>query len=312
MDVVLLHNSKAGDASRSSEDLAALLRRHGYRPECFSLKDALKHMDPLERGEFIVVAGGDGSVKRVATALANRSRPIAPLPIGTANNIARSLGVEGDLDAVVAGWRQGSRRRLDLGLARGPWGERRFIEGVGIGLIGRAIATIDMIDDVSPHKFSAKEDKLYHDLSLLLALAHDIPPVRIEVTQNGEDRSGDYLLLEVLNISRAGPGFELARHADPSDGQLDVVSVRADERTKLQDSLKRCLAQLDHGTTLDAKRAGTLRLVLSAGELRIDDDIVWPPEGGRNDRADGEEHVVVEISVEPGAVEFVLPPPRHS
>ena len=271
MDVVLLHNQKAGDGDHSVDELAALLRRHGYRPECFSLKKALKRTDPLERGEFIIVSGGDGSVRRVATRLAHRGRPIAPLPIGTANNIATSLGIRGDPDAIIAGWKSGTRRRIDLGLASGPWGKRHFIEGIGLGLIGRAITTIETIDDVSDREFENRQDKLYRDLCVLLALANEMPPLPIRVTQDGEDRSGRYLLLEMVNISRAGPGFELARGADPGDGWLNVVSVRADERHKLQESLKRCLAALDHGTILESQRAHELRLELSSGELRIDD-----------------------------------------
>ncbi len=307
MDVVLLHNPKAGDADRSLEDLTQVLRRHGYRPEAVSLNDALRHTDPLGRGEFVIVAGGDGSVKRVATALAHRHRPIAPLPLGTANNIATSLGIRGEVDEVIAGWKNGTRQKLDLGLARGPWGERHFIEGVGIGLIGRAIATLDMIDDVSGKSFGRKQEKLYRDLCVLLTLAHEMPPLHIDVQSDGADCSGAYLLLEILNISRAGPGFQLAKTATPSDGRLDLVSVRARDRNKLEDSLKLCLRELEHGTILDSHTCEHIQLQLSHGELRLDDDIIWPSDGGRNDRAAAGESIEVEINVVPGAVEMVLP-----
>jgi len=301
-DVVLLHNQKAGDGDHSVEQLAAMLRRHGYRPECYTLKEALKRTDPLQRGEFIIVSGGDGSVRRVATRLAHQGRPIAPLPLGTANNIATSLGVCGEPDEIIAGWANGHRQRIDLGLATGPWGRRHFIEGIGLGLIGRAITTIETIDDVSDREFENRQDKLYRDLCVLLALANEMPPFPISVTQDGEDRSGRYLLLEVVNISRAGPGFELAQRANPGDRWLNVVSVRADERHKLQESLKRCLAALDHGTILESQRAHELRLELTAGELRIDDEVVWPETG-----TDAPDSITVDVTIDPGALEFVLP-----
>jgi diacylglycerol kinase family enzyme len=174
-------------------------------------------------------------------------------------------------------------------------------------LIGRAINTLEAIDEVSARKFANKEDKLYRDLCVLLALAHEMPPLRIEVQSDDENCSGEYLLLEILNISRAGPGFELARRADPSDGLLDVVSVRTGDRGKLEESVKGCLKQLQHGATLGSHTARSLRLGLRAGELRIDDEIVWPPGVGPADSRDGPGAIEVEVTVEPGALEFVLP-----
>ena len=174
--------------------------------------------------------------------------------------------MKGEPEAIIAGWQHGRRRKIDLGCAAGPWGKRRFIEGMGLGLIGRAIATLEAIDDVSTRKFANKEDKLYRDLCVLFALAHEMPPLHIEVQSDDDDCSGEYLLLEVLNISRAGPGFELAQRADPSDGLLDVVSVRTGDRAKLAEGVKGCLKQLEHGATLDSHTARSLHLGLRAGE----------------------------------------------
>jgi diacylglycerol kinase (ATP) len=305
MDVVLLHNPKAGDGDRSAEELTALLRQHGYRPACFSLDEACQQSDPWERGEFIIVAGGDGSIKQVATSRQHRRRPIAPLPMGTANNIATSLGVTGEPADIIAGWRHGERRPVDLGCAEGPWGRRFFIEGIGLGLIGRAIATLEAIDGASSRKFSDKADKLYRDLCVLFALAKEMPPLPIGVRRDGEDCSGRYLLLEIVNISRAGPGFELAQQADSSDGQLDMISVRTEDRDRLLRSVQRSLSQLERGTTLDAQPVRAVQLELHEGELRIDDAIVWSAAHGES------APIQVSVSVEPAALEFVLPAPRH-
>lgn len=302
--VVLLHNKKAGNGAQSLHEIEKLLRRHGYQAESYSLKPALKRTDPLDQGEFIVVAGGDGSVRRVATQLAHRRRPIAVLPTGTANNIATSLGIEGRPDEIVAGWSAGERRPIDLGVARGPWGRRRFVEGLGIGLLGRAIGALEEINAASAHEFCRKKDKLYRDLSVLLALAREVPPVPIGVTWDGTTRDGNFLLLEVLNINRAGPGVELARRADPSDGRLDLVTVTAGERQKLQDNLKSQLAERRRATVLTSRRVKTVRLSLHGGSLRIDDKIVWPRAPAPRPRRS---EITVEISVDAGALEFVLP-----
>jgi diacylglycerol kinase (ATP) len=308
MDVVLLHNPSSGDGDQSSANLANLLRKHGYQPECFSLNEALQRTDLLKRGEFIVVAGGDGSIKRLANQIVHQKRPVAPLPLGTANNIATSLGITGEIEDIIAGWRPSERRRpIDLGLARGPWGERHFIEAVGIGLIGRAIKILDAIDEASQRKFSQKEDKLYRDLCVLLTLAREMPPLKIDVVKDGENRSGDYLLLEVMNISRTGPGYELARDANPSDGRLSLVAVRAKERDRLQKSLTDCLHQLDRGTTLWEEPVKRLQLELAEGEVRLDDEIIWPPESHANTEIAPDQPITIDLTVVPGVLEFITP-----
>ena len=93
MDVVLLHNPKAGNESWSRRDLIKLVRRGGFEPRYVPLPLALDAPELLDRGEFVIVAGGDGAIRKAALVLIGRKRPIAPLPLGTANNIVRSFGM---------------------------------------------------------------------------------------------------------------------------------------------------------------------------------------------------------------------------
>src|SRR5688500_10689660 len=106
MDVVLLHNAKAGDESWSRNDLVKLVRRSGFEPRYFPLQRALQEPKLLERGEFVIVAGGDGAIRKVAMAMIGRPTPLAPLPLGTANNIVRSFGLPVRPKDIVRGWRK--------------------------------------------------------------------------------------------------------------------------------------------------------------------------------------------------------------
>ena len=111
-------------------------------------KEALK-----KAADLIVIAGGDGTVGRVIRRVADRGIPIALLPSGTANNIARSLEqVERPFEELVRGWEKARRVKLDVGVAKGPWGERNFIEGVGFGLFAGLLASIET--DRKPEKKS--------------------------------------------------------------------------------------------------------------------------------------------------------------
>lgn len=303
--VVLIHNAKAGDEAHSTARLVRILARHGYRAEAVAANATWGRTDPLGGAEFIVVAGGDGTIRRIATRLAHRGRPLALLPLGTANNIATSLGITGEPDEVIASWKQATRRPMDLGIASGPWGDRRFIEGIGLGLIGHAITTLEGIDAVSTRQFESREDKLYRDLCVLLALAQDFDPLPIRVKQDGATRRGQFLLLEILNINRAGPGVTLAERANPSDGQLDLVSVTDDERDRLLRNLCNHLAALRRPAVLRSQRGRDFTLVLHEGCLRIDDDVVWTRErrpGRRRPRP-----ATARITVDPGALEFIQP-----
>ena len=142
MRIALFHNEDAGDGS-SVEEIRALLERHGHHlvqvvDEEWSAEQILdKHAD------LVVAAGGDGTVATAARVLAGRKLPLAILPMGTANNIAKSLCCEGPLAPLIEGWAHAEPQSLDLGIARGDWGERIFFESVGAGLIPAGIAAAE-------------------------------------------------------------------------------------------------------------------------------------------------------------------------
>src|SRR5258706_10863384 len=91
----LIHNEKAGDRRHSRGNLIELLERAGYSVAYFPAK----HSDLAEAlghpAEIVVSAGGDGTVARVVREARAEGPPIAILPLGTANNIANSLGIGG-------------------------------------------------------------------------------------------------------------------------------------------------------------------------------------------------------------------------
>src|SRR5712675_1904692 len=94
----LIHNEKAGDRRHGRAYLVGLLEGAGYDVSYFAVKqsdlaEALGHP-----AEIIVSAGGDGTVARVVAEARSDGPPIAILPLGTANNIATSLGIGGPIE----------------------------------------------------------------------------------------------------------------------------------------------------------------------------------------------------------------------
>ena len=118
----LLHNEKAGDKRHDRAALAHLLERGGHTVSYFVAKECDLAEALGQPAEVIVAAGGDGMVARVVAHARSDGPPIAILPLGTANNIAHSLEIDGSFDDVVASW-QGARARPYYPLsASGPWG----------------------------------------------------------------------------------------------------------------------------------------------------------------------------------------------
>lgn len=297
MDVVLLHNKNAGDGKWSRKALLKLVKRAGFRPTYCELNEALEDPAQMDAGEFVIVAGGDGAVRSVALASLGRGRALAPLPLGTANNILRSFNLPPEPEEIVDGWRHARHRPFDVGLAAGPWGKRHFIEGVGIGLIGRSIGVIEDIDEVAVYEYKKARHKLHRDICVTAALAHEMKPITAKVSFDNRHFPDDYLLLEILNIRRAGPGVELAPHASPSDGRFDIVSVTARQRGRLLYALKSSLAETERLSGLNTRRAQRVSLRLhSRCDIRIDDTTIDIP-------AD----TTVKITLKPGALQFVLP-----
>ena len=269
MKISLVHNPTAG-GGQDTDDLVALLTEAGHEVRHRSTKGSWKVLlqDP---GDLLVAAGGDGTVRKVALAAADDGVPFAILPIGTANNVAKTLDLMGDARTLVESWSAERAHGIpfDIGEANG----QRFVESVGGGLIPDLIARGDEIA-ADATLLGRETDRALHVLRELVA---DTPTRPWRVLVDGIDVSGDYIAVEVLNIRFAGPNVPIAPTADPTDGLLDVVLIGEDERMSL-------LAYLDDrlglaSGALPETRSGTGRVIeleVPAGVRVHLDDRLWP------------------------------------
>jgi diacylglycerol kinase (ATP) len=95
MRITLVHNPNAGSGDLTATRLRSLLDGEGHTVNLLSGKVRDLAAELAAEADLVVVAGGDGTVSKVLTALLGRDVPLALLPSGTANNIARSLGITG-------------------------------------------------------------------------------------------------------------------------------------------------------------------------------------------------------------------------
>ena len=303
MKVTLIHNPKAGEGDNGgADDFLALIGAAGHSVSCHSSKD--HHLDQAlgDPGDLVAIAGGDGTVGAVAARLVGRGVPIAVLPMGTANNISTTLGhASTPVERLIAGWTAALRIMFDVGVARGPWGTTRFIEGIGAGLFARAICELDARADVSFGPEDNREEKLASALKWMSERVESFPAEELTITLDGQELSGEFILLEAMNIQHIGPSLHLAPEADPSDGLLDVVLIGADEREKLAVYLADRLSGLSDPPRWRTRRGRNLQLRCEKADLHIDDK-VWPGSVS----SDAASPILVDVTLESHALEFLV------
>src|SRR5438067_15182 len=135
MRVMLLRNPKAGNGKHGRKELVNALGKAGHQTICRSIKKKGWKAALKKQTDVVVVAGGDGAIAKVASALIDRETPLAILPFGTANNLARSLGFFASPKEIIAQLKDRKDRLFDVGVAQGPWGRRFLFEGAARGCL---------------------------------------------------------------------------------------------------------------------------------------------------------------------------------
>lgn len=305
MRVTLIHNPGAGkQGKQNGEQIVELLEAAGHDVRYQSSKDDGWKNALKKPADLVAVAGGDGTVARVARRMAGRGIPVAALPSGTANNISRSLGlVERPFEELVRGWPDARRVKLDVGLAKGPWGERYFVEGIGMGVFARLLAS-GSGKRIKKSKSKKPKEKVDNALQRLKTRAQRMQPLEIQASLDGKDISGSYLLFEAVTIPYVGPNLFLAPDSKPGDGHFDVVLVSEAERARLVEYLETWQGNRQRLAVLPSHRGKRLVLEWSGFEMHLDDKL-WPKED-----AEAAAPARIEASVV-DEVEFLVPEPRR-
>jgi diacylglycerol kinase (ATP) len=298
MRITLLHNPGAGEDDHAGHSLRSLVARAGHEVTYRSLGQPDWTEALADPGDLVVAAGGDGSVGKVFREVATKGVPVTLFPLGSANNIARTLGIDNDVEALVAGWADGELRRFDLGRATAPWGETLFAEAVGGGIFADVLVQARAAEQAAGEVEG--EEKIDLGLELMREAIEDLPLARWRVEVDGDDLSDELFAVEVMNTDELGPNFRPAPDADPADGLLDVVCLGTEEQPALLAYFSERLRGLDPPEPeMPSRRAARVVLEPPAGVRLHVDDRLWPedraPDGG-------------EVVVEPGPSLAVLVP----
>ena len=262
MRALLFHNPEAGEADHSRKSLMALLGKAGFSTTYCSTRGSDFPKMLHEEADLFVAAGGDGTVGKVLRGMPDRNIPVAILPLGTANNIARSLGLTGSSKELIAGLAKARRQRFDIGLACGPWGRRFFVEAVGLGPLTEAMSRIDAVDIERSDGVKIGRDRFRKILS-------EAGPLQLTVSVDGRTLKKDMLLIEILNIPIAGPGLVLAPEVCVGDGLFDIVYIEPERRADMLAWLG--ASQPTAPPPVSRQQGRKVNLTCEGTPLRIDD-----------------------------------------
>ena len=273
--VNLLHNPSAGNEDHSADKLVSLLEANGFDCEYSSLdKKAWKKMQ--EEVDFIVAAGGDGTVRKITKELLERKLsektwPIGLLPLGTANNIAQTLEINGDTEEIIKSWHHPQIKNFDVGRIHGLPGVKFFLESFGYGIFPFLIRKMKKADKKS---IATPEMEMKVALELLHDLIFSYEPKYCELNVDGRDHSGKFLLTEIMNTRLMGPNLFLSPHGDPGDGQFEVILIPEKDKGKLASYVADKINGVDIPYTFKQLKGKNIKISWEGTHVHADDEII--------------------------------------
>ncbi len=175
--------------------------------------------------DTVIAIGGDGTVNEVLNGLTGTKASLGIIPAGTANDLARHLGIPRNLTASCNLIRSSFTTILDTIEVNG----RRFLTAGGVGFACDVAQKAKRLKRESLRKIAVRNllgGKLYV-IAALLAIAtrkHVVQPV--EILTGGRSVIFDPLWIMISNQPRVGRFFLMSPEAENDDGYFDVCMTK--------------------------------------------------------------------------------------
>ena len=194
------------------------VREKGHRVELHSTFEAGDAADfaarAAKRGvDVVAAAGGDGTINEVVNGLDGYDVPLGIIPLGTANDFARQVGIPADADHAMDVILQRKPRRLDTASLNG----RRFlnVSTGGIGAEATAETSPEVKASLGPIAYAITAIKKFADLKAKSA----------RFAGDGFEYEGEFLIFALGRTRSTGGGTIVTPMASATDGLLDLCVV---------------------------------------------------------------------------------------
>lgn len=270
MRAIVLQNPHAGLQPAPLDSVLQTLRKEGFTinhlesPSREHLREAIR-----KKTDLIVLIGGDGTVRHFVKHFHPLDIPLLIVPTGTANNISYSLHLPRFPFRIDLS-REGGLLPFRLGKVVTVDRSNFFLESVGAGMLARMMFLMHFRKLSDPYFYDYQQEKYEESLHLLRSIIHSQSAQHCRLLIDGEDHSGEYLLVEVLNTPMVGPNIHLAPEADPGDEYLDVVWLQSEERQRFETELLRRLNRREYSLNLPSRRCSSVELSWEGADIHID------------------------------------------
>jgi diacylglycerol kinase (ATP) len=163
--------------------------------------------------ELVIIGGGDGTLNSAIEGLIDTKLPLGILPMGTANDLARTLGIPTDLSAACQVIASGKLRLIDLGWVNGQHFFNVASLGLSVQITKRLTKDVKQRWGVFAYAFTA--------LQTLLSAR----PFRAEIRVNNQSFYVKTLQIAIGNGRYYGGGMTVAEDATIDDKRLDLYSL---------------------------------------------------------------------------------------
>ncbi|WP_336488652.1 lipid kinase [Methylobacterium nigriterrae] len=254
---LLLVNPKARNGSVSLDAVRDILRRGGIEPveppedpDCTAV--IRRHAPGVD---LVVLGGGDGTLNAAAPALVETRLPLGILPLGTANDLARSLGLPLDPLAAARLITTAEARPADLGWVNGHY----YFNVASIGF------SAELAGDLT-----AESKKTWGVLGYAIAavrVLRRVRPFTVTIEHDGTTEKVVTIQASVGNGRHYGGGMTVEEGATVDDGKLDFYSLEVAHWWRLI-ALLPALRRGTHGRSQDVRAFKTTEIRLTTRKPR--------------------------------------------
>lgn len=256
---LLLLNRKARNGGLDIADALQVLRDGGIELEERGCDSAASVATTIREGarefDLVIVGGGDGTLNCAAPGIVETGLPLGVLPLGTANDLARTLGIGPDPVSAARTIVEGRLRAIDLGEVNG----RLFFNVASIGFSAELA-----------RELTREAKKRWGTLGYALAGARLLArtrPFTAFIEHDGETLKVKTVQIAVGNGRHYGGGLTMDPDAQPDDGCFHVYSLEVDHWWRLV-ALAPYLKRGTHGSWRDVRAFTTSEVTIRTRRAR--------------------------------------------
>ncbi|SKA84190.1 lipid kinase, YegS/Rv2252/BmrU family [Clostridium sp. USBA 49] len=220
--VKFIYNPYSGENTiiMDIDKVIAIHQKYGYNVIPFRISYEYEIYEAFEDVDnsysYILIAGGDGTVDTVVNYMkkSNIDLPIGVLPVGTANDFAKFLGIPQDVSKACKQILNSNVKNVDIGKIN----DKYFVN----------VASTGLFTDIS-QKTSVALKNTIGKLAYYVKGIESIPnfrKIKIKVSSKEVEFDGEMYLMLIFNGRTAG-NLKLAYKSEIDDGYLDVIIIKA-------------------------------------------------------------------------------------